>query len=514
MGYLMKHFKLCLITFFFLLSVPACSNEITGEPEKVRPSALAGRWYPADADSLRKEVDNYLATASRETYPKQRLFALISPHAGYTYSGLAAAYGYNHLREQNIHRIVILAPSHYASYKGVSIPDVTHYETPLGKVSVDRAMVKKLWRNPLFSTVPEAHTQEHSLEIQLPMLQRVMGDFSLVPMVLGQVEKEEFKEIAHAIRPFLDEKTLVIVSSDFTHHGPRFDYVPLKNGLKTGLRKLDGGAVERIIAKDFEGFWEYKQNTGATICGFVPIAVLLNLLPGNVQGRMLHYYTSGDLTGDFQNSVSYVSLAFYEGGIGGVRREKAEDILSGSGPLNEREQKNLLTISRKVLDEVINTRQYPVISPQHYDFTPRLMADRGVFVTLKKHEELRGCIGSIIGRGPLFLSTIRNTVNSAVRDYRFPPVSKEELSSIDIEISVLTPPEQISGARDFIVGKHGIILKKDGKQAVFLPQVATEQGWNREKTLTQLALKAGLPDNAWKEGARFYVFEAQVFGEK
>ncbi len=517
----------CLLFLLMVFLLTACSQEPASkklpqktepqkaikEPEKIRPSALAGSWYPAEPDTLRQVVDNFLSTASRESYPKQKLFALVSPHAGYAYSGLAAAYGYNRLRGQEIERVIILAPSHHAPYRGVSIPDATHYETPLGKVPIDRVIAKKLLKYPLFSTVSEAHTEEHSLEIQLPMLQQTLSNFSLVPLVLGRVEMDQFQEIADAIKPFLSPKTLLVASSDFTHYGDRFDYTPFHDNHKAELSKLDGGALDRILAKDFEGFLKYKESTGATICGFVSIATLLKLLPENVQGSLLHYYTSGDLTGEYQNSVSYASVAFYEEKKGEDPSLGGEEAQSRSPKLNQREQETLLKIARNTLEEVVRFETIPRISLQHNDFSPKLMSERGVFVTLKIDGELRGCIGNIMGRGPLFLSTMRNAINSSLQDQRFQPVTEEELESIKMEISVLTPPQLVSGPEGFVVGKHGIILKKDGVDAVFLPQVAPEQGWDRETTLTHLAGKAGLPSDAWKKEAEFWVFEAQVFEE-
>lgn len=524
----MSKFKSQLILVLLFLSLPFCSREpesrvsekkprhhaSTQEPQKVRPPALAGSWYPADKDSLRQEVDNYLATAARKSYPQKRLVSMVSPHAGYAYSGLAAAYGYNRTKRQEIERVIILAPSHYHPYQGVSIPDATHYETPLGKVPVDRATVTELLKHPLFSNVPEAHTGEHSLEIQLPMLQRTLKDFSLVPLVLGQVGKDRYPEIADAIRPYINEKTLVIASSDFTHFGARFNYIPFDRSVKAELRRLDRGAVDFIMAKDFDGFLKYKEDTGITICGFVPVALLLKLLPGNVHPELLHYYTSGDLTGDFTSSVSYVSLAFYENEAGTSPKTTGAADLVDSGFLDEREQETLLKLSRETLNTYIRTGQPPLISPQNHDFSPRLISGRGVFVTLNKDGQLRGCIGNIIGHDPLFLSTVKSTINSGVNDKRFNPVTAEELDDIEIEISVLTPPVAIPGPDDFIVGKHGIILQKKGRSAVYLPQVAQEQGWNREETLTRLSEKAGLLPDAWKEGSEFFVFEAQVFEEK
>lgn len=277
---------------------------------KVRKPVVAGMFYDSHPQRLKKNVEEYLQKADPKK-PGGEVIALISPHAGYTFSGQAAAFGFKLLEKEAIKRAIILAPTHSVPFHGVSIPRVTHYETPLGPVKLDEQACSKLLQQSTFTTVPEAHSREHSLEVQLPFLQVVLGDdFELVPMVIGQLGDGDYELVAGAIKNILKKGDAVIASSDFTHQGPRFGYVPYRTNIKENIKKLDMNAVDFILEKDRKRFLQYVKDTGATICGKDPIGVLLELLPEDAQGRLLEYYTSGDITGGETDTVSYVSLAF------------------------------------------------------------------------------------------------------------------------------------------------------------------------------------------------------------
>ncbi|MBC8555334.1 MAG: AmmeMemoRadiSam system protein A [Candidatus Brocadiales bacterium] len=182
--------------------------------------------------------------------------------------------------------------------------------------------------------------------------------------------------------------------------------------------------------------------------------------------------------------------------------------------LNNDEKLTLLEIARDTLECCVKEGRKPELNPGEYTFSQKLKEKRGVFVTLNKNGHLRGCIGHIQPREQLVKAVMDNTINSSMNDGRFRPVSEDELSDIEIDISVLSPIKKISGAEKFITGKHGIIIRLGGMRAVFLPQVATEQGWDREETLAHLCNKAGLPSYAWKdEEMEFFVFTAEVFHE-
>ena len=276
----------------------------------MRRAAVAGMFYDSNPERLREGIETYLKNANPKKVQGE-IITLISPHAGYTYSGQAAAFGYKLLGKDKVKRALILAPTHRVGFRGVSIADVSSYETPLGLVKLDRETCDRLLKETLFTSIAEVHHSEHSLEVQLPFLQVVLGDdFSLIPLVVGQLKHNDYQGIARSLRNVVRGGDVVIVSSDFTHQGPRFGYVPYRTNVKENIKKLDMGAVDLILKKDTRKFIDYVEDTGATICGRCPIGIMLELLPQDAKGTLLTYYTSGDITGDERDTVSYVSLAF------------------------------------------------------------------------------------------------------------------------------------------------------------------------------------------------------------
>jgi len=352
------------------------------------------------------------------------------------------------------------------------------------------------------------HADEHAIEIELPFLQTALGKFRLVPVLVGQLRDEDAATIAEAFRPYVTPTTLVVASSDFTHYGPNYGYVPFTDDVAENLRSLDMGAVERVIARDFDGYMAYLREKRPTICGRYAIAILLHLLPSDTEGRVLKYDTSGRVTGDYTNSVSYVSIAFSTSSV------------PSPGALSLEEQKTLLRIARETVEQVVRRGEASSDIGSRHALTAPLKARGAAFVTLHKRGQLRGCIGRIPYPGaaedlpPLHSIVSRMAVQSATRDWRFQPVQPDELDDVEIEISVLSMARQVDGPEEFKVGEHGIIIRKGMNSAVFLPQVAPEQGWDRAETLTQLCRKAGLEGDAWREpGMQFFVFTAQVFDE-
>ncbi len=277
----------------------------------VRSSALAGSWYPADAEALAQIVDTLLADARTEP-PAGRLRALVAPHAGYAYSGATAATAFKLVQGASYRRVVLLAPAHRADIRGLSIADVDAYETPLGQVPLDAEAIAGLRAAPLVRAVAGAHAREHAIEIELPFLQRALKPgWLLVPILVGRLDGEDYARAADLIRPLVDEQTLLLVSSDFTHYGPRYGYLPFPpdDQVQAHIRDLDDGAIDRLIALDAQGLLDYRARTGITVCGIRPLALLLHLLPADARVHRLAYALSGELTGDRLNSVSYVALA-------------------------------------------------------------------------------------------------------------------------------------------------------------------------------------------------------------
>ena len=477
---------------------------------KVMVTPLAGQWYPAGAGELKRLIAGLLP--SPRPAPVAGVCAVLVPHAGYQYSGQVACQVYARLDPNAYDRVVVLGPSHTtAMHNQVSVPDATLIETPLGRLAVDTAFVKALRKSSLVTCDPRAHLREHSDQIQLPLLQTFFGDrIKVATIVVGQMDPASSQAFANVLRPLLDARTLVVVSSDFTHYGPNYDYVPFKTNVPKQLDALDHRVFARIAALDAGGFQDTIEETQATVCGRYPIAVLLDLLPKGARATEIAYDTSGRMLNDWVNSVSYVGAVF----VGDWSTATAAAGSAGASPaLNAEDRAQLLKLARATLEYAVRHGKAPDLASTGVTILPGMKQTMGGFVTLNENHALRGCIGEIFPRRPIWEVVQEQAVNAALHDPRFAPVAPDETRRIQIEISALTPPHPVASYRDIVIGKHGMTLAKRGRSAVFLPQVAPEQGWDLAATLSHLALKAGLPVDAWKEGAEFTVFEAQVFHE-
>lgn len=480
------------VKFFFISLIlaiyPAALYPQTREP------AVAGAFYPSDPDVLRKMVTKFISDA--EIKRTGQLIGLVCPHAGYPYSGPVAGYSYKILEGLEFDTVIILGVNHRTwGFNDISVWDKGFFKTPLGQIQIDSELAAEIINsNPKkFLAYTAAHKEEHSIEVQLPFLQVVLKDFKLVPIVMGDYSPPVCKELADAILKNTSGKNVLIIASTDLSHDRAYDAAVSMDRL--GLDYTAGLEVEKLIEAEASGRTE--------MCGYGPVLTLMYLVSEmkGVKGVLLKYLNSGDTTGDKSGRiVGYGAVAFYKEG----------EMMNKNGYTIE-EKKTLLKLARDAIGDYLSKGgpgNYPVS-------TDKFKEPRGVFVTLHKHSELRGCIGYIEPIKPLHQAVIDNAINSAFQDPRFEPVTVKELTDIEIEISVLTPPAEIKGPEEFIVGKHGIIIRKGFYNAVFLPQVAPEQGWTREETLSHLCMKAGLQADEWKKpGMRFFVYTADVFSEK
>jgi AmmeMemoRadiSam system protein B/AmmeMemoRadiSam system protein A len=512
---------LCAVAFVLLLvsvckkEAPAPSNapaaaplEKSAEPAKnVLSSSLAGTWYPSDANALREQIQGFFEKASVK--PIENITALILPHAGYQYSGQTAVMGLK-TAGKKYKRVVVIGPSHRLPMEEVlSVSRATHYETPLGQTPLDVEFINELLKYPVFQNVPSTDEYEHSVQIEVPLLQYCQAGFKLVPIVAGSCSQQTIDKAGGILRSLIDNETLVIASSDFVHYGKNCGYVPFTQDIPEQIRKLDMGAYEYITKLDGPGFLGYRRKTGATICGYVPIAILLSMLSRSAEAHLVNYATSGQQAGDYTNSVSYLSVAFTGAWQAGPEAQQQKETQA----LTDEDKKQLLLLARKTMVYALQNLRVPETSDLGITISDAMQPARAAFVTLKKNSQLRGCIGDIFPQRPLYKSVIINAINACVNDRRFVPVSQDELKDVTIEISALTAPASIESPDEIRIGIDGVVLNKDGHSAVFLPQVAPEQGWDTEQMLTQLSMKARLPADAWKQGASFLVFQAEVFGE-
>jgi AmmeMemoRadiSam system protein B/AmmeMemoRadiSam system protein A len=516
-----------------LVAMIAAGLSCGGSPASgaVHPCSGAGRWFPADPTLLRREVTRYLDAATTVTLPGP-VVALVVPHAGYAYSGPTAGWAYRQVRGRHYERVVILALSHTSAIDGASVLDVEAYETPLGRIPVDRAAVKALLGAKYFHGVPQLHATEHSDENQLPFLQCALGDFRLVSILVGPVTadpagQERLRALGETIHPLLDDRTLLVVSSDFTHYGRPYDYTPFRADAARRLRELDGEAASLLLRRDNPAFTDFFERTGATICGRAPLTLMLELLrlAPDSQGVFLHYDRSGQPVDPASYSVGYLALAYCRAVPGAPPAPAPPDWVvpaADRAQLDPGEQRTLLRLARETIAAGLKGRTLDPLSEGAYDITPRLMSAQGAFVTLTEGDQLRGCIGMVESLTPLYQVISTMALKAAFGDPRFRPLTPAELDRIHIEVSALitpdgrvarSPEQPLANVADIRLGKDGLTISKDGARGLLLPQVPGEFGWDRETFLHQLCLKAGLPPDAWPS-AQIQRFSAQVFGEE
>lgn len=508
-----------LFVFFFIPLLLLCSSKTP--VEDIKRSAIAGRWYSSEGKVLAEQIDNLLKKALSGNGCDNPLM-LIVPHAGYQYSGGIAASGYRMIGSTGSSRInpdiiVILGPSHYEHFRGCSTINADFVETPLGKVRINREVANELQTDSLFEENRPAFQLEHSIEIHLPFLQRIFGekmagDISILPLLTGDVTDDEAKHIASKLISVLNgRRALIIVSTDFTHYGPNYGYLPFRySGSSTAgrLKELDYGAINFILRKDLSGFSKYTDKTGITICGRDPIKIALSIPVKDLNVKQISYDTSGNITGDYNNSVSYTSIILC-GKLPAVEKSSA---VSEPVSLSGSDKEFLLRIARENIISWLKNGK-GITAPEN--IPPNCSLKRGSFVTLKSGGDLRGCIGYIGYDRELIRTVIDNSYNAAFGDPRFSPLRIDELKDLKIEISVLTEPSVVKSVDEIMTGRDGLIIQNGMFRGLLLPQVAVEQGWNRDMFLRMTCVKAGLPEDSWKESStRIFRFQATVFGEE
>jgi hypothetical protein len=462
---------LTVLCLFLIASPLGCQAE-TKDP------AVAVTLYPADRKSLQNSVGLFLSNAERVP-SNGRLLVLISPHAGYIYSGQIAAYGYKQIQGSDINKVILIGPSHHSGFKGASVYTKGSFRTPLGEVKINERLAQDLLNESIdVKFYPEAFEKEHSLEVQLPFLQTVLKDFTIVPILIGSPSRQTFEHLISKLTTILDEKTLLIASTDLSHY---HDYSTAKD-----MDSKVIAAIERLSASDT---LDLLRTGKSELCGGFPVIIVLETArrSGANLGVVFKYANSGDVTGDKERVVGYASVGLYK------------------SPFTEGEKKELLALARNAITGYVINGKAPEVEIKN----PKFKTDGAVFVTIKENGSLRGCIGHIQAVMPLYQSIIKNAVAACSSDPRFPRMKKEELKDMEIEISILSPFVPLKDVKDIQVGKHGLYIMKGMQSGLLLPQVATEFGWDRNAFLEHVCMKAGLSKDAWKD-AEIYTFTAEI----
>ena len=480
----------------------------------MRVPRIAGSWYPNSAEEILKLVETEKPTGPTLGHPA----ALIVPHAGYAYSGGVAARAFARLPTNAYDRVIILAPSHrVAMRRSFSVEPAVDVATPFGTVKFSQTLHDRLAALPGARFVDEAHPLEHAIDIELPLVRHYLPDCEVAAAIVGQwdfasaADARALADFAAAFRRLLDLRTLVVISSDFTHYGRDFGYVPFTDDVRTRLPALDREMFRKLSANDSRIWSEALHETGATICGASCLHLLLAALPASARFERLEYATSGDRTGDWTHVVGYTSGAVYADWTEPLKSLATPT--SATGELSAAAGRVLLKVAEHSLKAALLGKERAGALDIPPEIRRELQRPRGAFVTLTENGQLRGCIGQIVSDRPV-LDTVREmAVSAGLHDPRFMPVRTNELAALRYEVSVLTEPTPVKGPGDIVVGRDGVILSKRGRQAVFLPQVAPEQGWDVPTMLMHLSLKAGLAADDWKSDAAFETFRAQVFNK-
>ena len=473
-------------------------------PQKVRQAGVAGSFYPADPKVLSAMIDDMLAHASSPPI-HDPILAVVAPHAGYQFSGPVAAYTYATLKGRKFSRVVVIAPSHYEAFDFTSVYDGDAYATPLGTVQVDRAFARQLVKlSPTMRLSSQGHDAtpagaEHAIEVQLPWLQRVLGEFQLVPIVMGEQSYENSRALGVALAKLIENEnkggnTLIVASSDLSHYHTYDE-----------AETIDHKTLGALAVWDYFSMSRNFQTRVWEACGGAPIvaAMIAAERMGANQAQVLKYANSGDTSGDRSRVVGYSADVFVKAPNG----KAVETPFS----LSDRDKNELLALARKSVEQAVGQRKQYEPGATASD---ALNQDRGAFVTLSEAGELRGCIGYTSATKPLYL-TVRDTATlAALRDPRFPPVSPSELPRLEYEISVLSPLRRVVDLQQIKIGQDGLLMKNGDNEGLFLPQVPVEQKWDRQKYLEETCHKAGMSPGCWKDpDTDIFKFTAVVFGE-
>ncbi len=502
------------LRWFFVLLLAACGVPPvygTDPSSFTRPAVVAGKFYPDDPGRLSADIDAMMAGAASVDF--EQPLALIVPHAGYVYSGQICADAFKLASRFSFDRIIVLGTNHTVpAFQGVSVIDTGEFETPLGRIQIDEELAKKLLSSGRPVTADRlVHRREHSIEVVLPFIQKVFPKAKIIPIIIGEPNIDMCQRFGGVLAEAIKGKNaLIIASSDFSHYPDYRDATEVDRNILHAMGRLDPGA---LLAEVRRQELRAIRNLATASCGLGPILTAMAAARslGADCGRVIRYANSGDTPyGDRSRVVGYAAVSFCRASRPCGEPFQTRSPIKESMPqtLTDEQKLALLAFARNSIRQFFENGTTPAFGPDDPAFLEKL----GAFVTLKKHGELRGCIGNMTPDMPLYQTVGKIALSAAFHDPRFPRLAATELKDVKIEISVLTP-YQLSALDRIQIGRDGILLKRSGRSAVFLPQVAPEQGWTLYETLDNLCRKAGFLSDCWKQGAEIYTFQAIIFGE-
>lgn len=473
----------------------------------IRQAAVAGQFYPGTARELTAAVERYLAQATPPSGPTPK--AIIAPHAGYVYSGPVAASAYARIRAAagHIRRVVLLGPCHRVAVRGLALSSATDFATPLGNVRVDAEAAERLLKLPQVHVFDETHFQEHSLEVHLPFLQVILGDFALVPLVVGDATADEVAEALDAV--WGGPETLVVVSSDLSHYLGYEAARKLDQATCRAIESLDGGAIGQDQA-----------------CGRIPVSGLLHLARRRgLSVATIDLRNSGDTAGPRDRVVGYGSWLFMEPLSHAAKADgPAAGAETGADAFADRTRALLARHGETLLHLAAASVEHGLahgrpLSVRLADYAPDLGEPGASFVTLKRQGKLRGCIGTSAAYQPLVVDVAEHAFAAAFRDPRFTKLTAAEIDGLSLSVSVLSAPSPMQFADEGdLLGRlrphvDGLIIEDAGRKALFLPAV-WETLPDPKTFLGHLKIKAGLKAEHWSGGFKAWRFVAEEISDE
>lgn len=468
------------------------------------------QWYPNDEKKLKTLVQTYFKQAT--TRRKPNVQAIIVPHGGYRTSRLNAAHGFKYASGRAYKHIIILGPLHNnILVDGIIIPNAGYYSTPMHTSKLNYPLIQKLQGHDLIYARNQPFYHEKSINNIMPFVQAAFPDATLLPVLTGDLNPDQLNEIANVFKLFIDEDTLVIVSTDFSHYGRRHKWRPFTKNIEYQIEKLDLHVAQLLTTLDIEGLTAFTKKFNPTICGIIPLVLLMKLLPPPTLAKTLKYSISGTMKKNFTtSSISYLSMAFK-----GKWHVPPNSIsLHRTDKLTPEQKNNLLALARQALKSYILKKKRVKPTALKVPLTGIYAEKHAVFVSLHQDAQVRGSRGDLKPSQSLAQVIIDQTIDAAVRDRRFAPLTPNDLKDIFIEITLVDPPTRIKDSSEIVLGKHGMVMEKYGREAVFLPQDSIDKNWSLKETLDYLSMKTGLDADDWKKEANLSIFTVTVFDDE
>ncbi|MDO8734040.1 MAG: AmmeMemoRadiSam system protein B [Elusimicrobiota bacterium] len=439
-----------------------------------------------------------------------KIIGLISPHAGYIFSGQTASWSYKQIEGEKIDTVILIGSSHNYPVKGAALWTGGNFSTPLGEMEIDEQFTKELLSSKIFQSNNNVHIPEHSLEVQIPFLQKVLKNFKIVAILIN--DEQSYKDVAEIIAKTISiskKSVLLVASTDMTHYPAKKDAELVDKDILKTIEKFNS---DELIKADKKWLSKGITELRCTLCGLTAVLTVMEAskILGANKSVVINYSNSAASTyGDANKVVGYGAAAF----VKTTASQKSEVGSEKEFSLTKDAQKELLQIARNSIAAYLTTGKIPKFTA----INPELLNNGAVFVTLEKNHNLRGCIGTTEARMPIHQAVTELAIAAAIEDHRFPPVTKNELKDVKIEISVLSPLKKISSATEIIESKHGVVVKKGPRSGLFLPQVWEHPELSKKEAfLSELCRqKAGLEPDAWKKGdADLYTFTVFAFKEE